>query len=227
MGTFHGRWLRTVETGDFVFTWTRFDSGGTLSSHAHDRAYASLVVDGSYTELHDLSPRWCTPGTAIVHEAGEVHADHFHDPCVVLNAESKRVGATGEDLAGALLPFAPVLPLVARGECTALDERPSWVRDACALLAGECRATPGKAAALAGKHPADFSRAFRKHVGLTPGSFQRRARIRRAVELMVTSRIAVARVAQECGFSDQSHFTHAFVREAGMPPQRFAKAFNR
>jgi AraC-like DNA-binding protein len=227
MGTFHGTWLRTVETDDFLFTWTRFESAGTLSPHAHDRPYASVVVHGSYTELHDLSPRWCTPGTAIVHEAGEVHADHFHDPCIVLNAESRRGDVAGDVIAAGLLQFAPVFSIVASKDRNGLDDLPVWLRETCAFLTGESRATPGRAAALAGKHPADFSRAFRKYVGLTPGEFQRGARIRRAVELMMTSPTKLAQVAQECGFSDQSHFTHAFVREAGMPPRSFAAAFAR
>lgn len=225
MGGFHGTWLRTAETEDFTLTWTRFDPSITLVAHAHSGAYASLVLQGSYTEVHDCSPHWCVPGTAIVHRAGEVHADHFHERCVVLNVEPKCDDATAELFYRALRQFAPDLAVPITGERYRCESIPAWLREACDLLAGEGRATPGQAAALARKHPADFSRAFRRYVGSTPGSFQRRARIRQAVSLMMTSRVKLAQIAQDCGFSDQSHFTHAFVRETGMSPQRFATAF--
>jgi AraC-like DNA-binding protein len=225
MSGFHGTWLKTLETSGFIFTWTRFESIGTLSPHMHDRAYASLVLDGSYTELQQFSPRWCVPGTAIVHEAGEVHADHFHERCVVLNAQAKRDDVPRAVLARELLQFAPAFAVAVASEPEGASNLPLWVVQVCELFARDSHATPRRAAALAGKHPADFSRAFRKLVGLTPGSFQRRARVRRAVSLLLTSDLRLAHVAQECGFSDQSHFAHAFLRETGMPPQRFAAAF--
>lgn len=66
-----------------------------------------------------------------------------------------------------------------------------------------------------------LNRAFLKHRGFPPSNYIRQCRIERAQRLLIeTSRPLVA-IAAECGFTDQSHMTKAFVASLGITPQRF------
>ncbi len=65
-----------------------------------------------------------------------------------------------------------------------------------------------------------FVRAFSNTTGLTPYAWFMRQRIGHAEELLESSDLSLAQVALECGFSDQAHFTKAFVRATGMTPAR-------
>jgi transcriptional regulator GlxA family with amidase domain len=76
-------------------------------------------------------------------------------------------------------------------------------------------------------HPAHFARAFRRHVGMTPGRYRRRERIRAASVLLLDSGAALTEIADACGFSDQSHLTNVFRETAGVPPNRYRGAFAR
>ncbi|MDQ6925453.1 MAG: hypothetical protein M3154_04360, partial [Candidatus Eremiobacteraeota bacterium] len=58
-----------------------------LREHQHDRAYVSVLVGGTYTEVSQCETRLCRGMTAIFHPAGEVHADHFGEPGRCVNLE--------------------------------------------------------------------------------------------------------------------------------------------
>jgi AraC family transcriptional regulator len=66
-----------------------------------------------------------------------------------------------------------------------------------------------------------FARAFRDSTGLPPYRYILRSRIRRAEQLLATTRVPIAAIATEVGFADQSHFTKAFHRFAGATPKRW------
>ncbi|SEQ00999.1 AraC-type DNA-binding protein [Pseudomonas sp. NFACC02] len=66
-----------------------------------------------------------------------------------------------------------------------------------------------------------FSRAFKNATGLAPHDWLRQAKILRAEALLKSGRIPISRVAQECGFSDQSYFTRVFRQIKGMSPRRW------
>jgi AraC family transcriptional regulator len=77
-------------------------------------------------------------------------------------------------------------------------------------------------AAEAEVHPVYLARAFRKHYGRTPGAYLRRVRIDWAAQqLAAPSARPIIEIALLAGFSDQSHFTHAFKRELGLTPAQF------
>jgi AraC family transcriptional regulator len=73
-------------------------------------------------------------------------------------------------------------------------------------------------AAHAGVHPVHLVRAFRRHAGVTPGDYQRRLRIESARLALATTRIPLAILALEAGFSSQAHFTRMFHRIVGVTP---------
>jgi len=69
--------------------------------------------------------------------------------------------------------------------------------------------------------PVALARAFRRALGCSITCYRRRAQLRRAASLLSESRMALADVALETGFADQSHFCRIFKREIGVSPARY------
>jgi transcriptional regulator GlxA family with amidase domain len=57
-------------------------------------------------------------------------------------------------------------------------------------------------------------------VGLPPKRFSRLVRFHRAFPLVAGSALALAEIALQCGYADQSHFTNDFRELAGLSPAR-------
>jgi AraC family transcriptional regulator len=68
-----------------------------------------------------------------------------------------------------------------------------------------------------------FFRAFRKTFGETPVAYIRQRRVRRAQELMLTSRLSLSQVALECGMCDQPHLCRVFRRIVGVNPNAWRR----
>jgi len=76
-------------------------------------------------------------------------------------------------------------------------------------------------AAVGDVHPVHLSREFRKRYGITIGEYIRKRRIEHASGLLLKSGMAMADIADTCGFSDQSHFCALFKKYSGMTPAKF------
>lgn len=64
-----------------------------------------------------------------------------------------------------------------------------------------------------------FSRAFKQATGVAPHTWLLHMRVERAKSLLLEQpMIAMARIAQDCGFADQPHLTRVFTRLVGEPP---------
>jgi AraC family transcriptional regulator len=72
--------------------------------------------------------------------------------------------------------------------------------------------------------PYHFSRSFKLALGVGPQRYVMQRRLERAKTLMRRTNQPLAWIAQEAGFSDQSHLTSVFRREAGVTPGRFRAA---
>ena len=70
-----------------------------------------------------------------------------------------------------------------------------------------------------------FFRAFRRTFGETPRAYIMQRRIRRAQELMLTSRLPLSQVALECGMCDQAHLCRVFRRIVGINPNAWRRQF--
>ena len=68
-----------------------------------------------------------------------------------------------------------------------------------------------------------FCRAFRQTFGETPFAYIMERRIRRAQDLMLTSRAPLSQVALECGMCDQAHFCRVFRRIVGINPNAWRR----
>jgi AraC-like DNA-binding protein len=70
----------------------------------------------------------------------------------------------------------------------------------------------------AGLSPFHFVRLFRRQLGVTPHQYLVRARLRRAVALLLDTTLPVTEVGYAVGFADLSNFVRTFRRELGRPP---------
>lgn len=107
------------------------------------------------------------------------------------------------------------------------DTRRAEVRGVCEYLAAHLEDPVsldelGKIAGLSKYH---LLRAFTKETGITPYNYLETLRIDRAKSLLKQG-MSPAAVAQNAGFSDQSHFTNAFKRFIGLTPGQFRRVFS-
>ncbi|MFD1703470.1 helix-turn-helix domain-containing protein [Methylopila henanensis] len=88
---------------------------------------------------------------------------------------------------------------------------------------GEPKRTVAEVATLCGLSRGHFIRAFRMSVGETPYRWSRRLRIEAAQAALLNSDAAIADIAAQCGFADQSHLTRVFSAEVGVSPAALRK----
>ncbi len=67
-------------------------------------------------------------------------------------------------------------------------------------------------------------RAFKAHTGLTPISYVTLLKLNHSKKLILQNQ-SILHVALECGFYDQSHFTHYFLKFFGISPLNFKKNY--
>jgi AraC-like DNA-binding protein len=80
-------------------------------------------------------------------------------------------------------------------------------------------------AAMAGLSVRALERRFRALFHLPPQQYVRRMRVRMACQALVYSGSALAAIAGEHGFCDQSHFTREFRKETGMTPREYRQRY--
>ncbi|NNM71620.1 AraC family transcriptional regulator [Enterovirga aerilata] len=81
----------------------------------------------------------------------------------------------------------------------------------------------GEVAAECGLSISHFSRAFKASTGMPPHAWLQAQRVERAKQMLRRSSSSLAGIALECGFADQSHFTHIFGRKVGMSPGKWRR----
>jgi AraC-like DNA-binding protein len=74
---------------------------------------------------------------------------------------------------------------------------------------------------IAGLSRFHFARAFKQSVGIAPHSYLMQRRVERAKALVIETKLSLAQIALECGFSDQSHFARRFLQFVGVTPRSF------
>ena len=68
-----------------------------------------------------------------------------------------------------------------------------------------------------------FARAFKKSIGMPPHRWLMERRLERARELLSSSKLSLAEIADLCGFADQSHFTRSFSAATGIVPSEWRR----
>jgi AraC family transcriptional regulator len=162
---------------------------------------------------------------------GEVN--HMRDLGVATVA---RRAASELRMPDSITPFAveglvlELLTLAARLRSTdaigAERRSPRWLDEARALLRDQYR-EPLRLAEVAdavGVHPVHLARVFRLKYGTPVGAYVRGLRLTWAAGRLTDSEDAIAQIAHEAGFFDQSHFTRMFRRHFGLTPQAYRRA---
>ena len=115
------------------------------------------------------------------------------------------------------------------GPARVASARPAWLADVVERLhdpAAEL-AGLGALAEAASVDPAHLGRVFRRHYGVSIGTYVRRLRLDSAAATLAGTDAPLARIAAEQGFADQSHFTRAFKRHTGVTPARYRRLAKR
>ncbi|WP_448661537.1 helix-turn-helix transcriptional regulator [Sphingomonas sp. CJ20] len=118
-----------------------------------------------------------------------------------------------------------LVAIFARSTAQRQDTPARWLRDACDYMAAHaCEARSlGEIAAAVGCDPVRLSRGFRRAHGHSIGEHQRKLRVSAASELLATTPMPLAEIAQACGFYDQAHLTRSFKAVVGCTPAVFRK----
>ena len=74
-----------------------------------------------------------------------------------------------------------------------------------------------------GRHPVHVARMFRTAFGSSVGEMVRALRLAEAARRLRDTRQPIARIAAECGFTDQAHLTRRFREAHGTTPARFRR----
>lgn len=106
---------------------------------------------------------------------------------------------------------------------------PAWLERVRDLLHDRCTESPGldELSREAGVHPMHMTRAFRAHFGCSVGDYALRLRLDRAREMLLRTDLAIASVAVETGFADQSHLTRRMKRALGVTPHVLRRSHER
>jgi len=104
-----------------------------------------------------------------------------------------------------------------------VEPTPPWLDRVCERLRDDLQTIPTleELAHEAGVGRASLARAFRSRYGCTIGQYVRNQRLEIARRLILGSKVPLATVASESGFSDQSHMTRLFSARFGTSPGRF------
>ena len=78
-------------------------------------------------------------------------------------------------------------------------------------------------AVIAGCSLQHFKRGFKNSTGTPPHRYLLELRIKRAQALLAAEKLALAKIALECGFSSQPHFTSSFRKYTGFSPARWRR----
>lgn len=65
---------------------------------------------------------------------------------------------------------------------------------------------------------------FVERCGMPPHRFMRQLRLEHAKELLLSSKLPVGMIAEQCGFPDLQYFITLFRKEYGLPPGKFRAA---
>lgn len=165
--------------------------------------------------------------------------EEFHFPSVTSDFRAGALPALGARLYREFRAFDAVSPLIveglmleiagetARNAASSGPRKPRWLvrtEDYLNDRFTEPFSLP-EVARIAAVHPVHLAQTFRRFNQTTVGGYLRRLRVERARRELSETSVPIARIAVDCGFSDQSHLTRAFRREFGLTPQRFRDLF--
>ena len=76
-------------------------------------------------------------------------------------------------------------------------------------------------AAISGYSVPYFKRKFKEYYKITPGEYLMDVRINKAKAMLESKMYTITEITNECGFSSESYFSHAFKNTVGISPKKF------
>jgi AraC-like DNA-binding protein len=206
----------------------RRDSRAYIPRHRHRRAYAALVLAGSYEESGSRGRFRVSPGDVLLHDAFDDHLDRFDSSGARIF--SLEIEACPADTGIAHVRDADAVVRIAERDTSEagalllaeIRRKPPVHYDWPDILADELLRDPAwrldEWARKLGLAPSSVSRGFRKVFGVTPAAFRLGARARNAFRMITANGESFAAVAATTGFADQAHMSRAIRVLTGAPP---------
>lgn len=201
---------------------------GSLHFHPSGDPHAVTVGPRGMTAL-SFGP---SGRVALRLEAAHPRLSDLQDPGLIALARrcDREIAAT--DSASDLSLEGLCLELIAsciRRRSRDTSRAPGWLATARDYLHAHLddRVTLADLSMVAGVHEAHLTRTFRRHLGESPGGYQRRLRVERARLALEASGDSLVEIALAAGFSSQSHFTRVFHRHFGVSPGLYRRQLGR
>ncbi|MFN0079847.1 MAG: helix-turn-helix domain-containing protein [Prosthecobacter sp.] len=190
----------------------------------------ATIIEMSQVPL--LSEAWqlAWDGLLTLHEQG--FEDYFPDTRVLADEHEHLVEtiALGDPIAAedaATSHVEAVWFRVAENSVTAAEAENDPLQRATAHLAFSLH-RPLKLTEVARKiaftSPGNLSRLFRQHHGLSFQAYLQKLRLEKAAELLITTRLPIARIAKRVGYRDVSRFGQHFKRQFGKVPTEWRRS---
>ena len=236
-----------------LLTLTSHRSNDEIPPHRHANDYLCVVLSGGFAEQEGARLRDRPSGCFFTHHAGETHYDRFGSRgavCVNLHFPAGQPGPSNEGACSASTRVAAqrlafelaassreelAMASLAAEIMAQLQHLPPrrqntgrWIDMIVEAISDQPdrRWTLGELAAIADRHPVHVAQMFRARTGVSLGAFQR---IRRLTTLSLALRhgkSALAALAAEFGYCDQSHMTSEFRAAFGVSPGRYRRDFH-
>ncbi|TNC76266.1 AraC family transcriptional regulator [Janthinobacterium lividum] len=223
-----------------TFSIGAVDSGGSIFTGSQDGQ--AMLANGSLVLVPAGCVHACNPLPDALWSYQMLHLDaqwlQAHAPaldgdtatvlhCPLLYAQFCAMNALLFSSAGTAEKDAALLAFL--GACASVradvlpSERkpvPQRLAPVLATLQTQPSASLRQMAQAAGLSPYQLIRAFRAATGMTPHAFQLNAHVNRARSRLQAG-TALAQLAHELGFADQSHFQRVFKAHTGITPGRY------
>lgn len=202
-----------------------------IPHHCHDRAYAALILSGSYEESGSRG-RFCVgPGDVLLHDAFDAHLDRFQSS----GAQIFSLVMEGWPAQTSVAHVADPDAIIRAAERNVIDatvlllaelrRKPLVYYDWPDILANDLLGDPNcRLDAWARKRslaPATVSRGFRRVFGVTPAAFRLGVRARQAFRMIRGTDLSFATIAATAGFADQAHMSRAIRMLTGSAAGRW------
>jgi AraC-like DNA-binding protein len=209
-----------------------------LARHAHDEAYAALVLSGGYEEAGDHGRFQVKAGDVVFHDQFEAHLDRFSETgAVLLNLRLPVACSHTPGIARVADPDS-VARVAETNRRDAVDllfslaisrthQPADWPDELAATLMRNPSLKLSQWGETNGIPPWAVSRGFALVFGVSPEAFRARIRGRHALKSIQDTRAPLASIAAELGFADQSHMSRSVKQLTGLPPHAWRSAANR
>ncbi|HWV67625.1 helix-turn-helix transcriptional regulator [Chitinophaga sp.] len=197
---------RVVIPGEVLFR----PAGYSHANHFRSSGGRCLNIEFKSNGLQELELDHLLPGAAAIYKTGTF--DYLYRLLYAFLQDPKSA-LPEEHMISWLLEYAE----------EKLPERLPWLPKVKAILENEfdTHHTIRSLAARVFVHPIYLARAFKEREGITPGEYQLKMRVRKAMTLLFTTSLPVTDIAFSTGFSDASHLVKCFRLFYKATPHKF------